>query len=61
LSDVILAAGVFASFSADAAGLELALAPLPAAARLGLNEAKIAAVLGDFATEVGALQSALGG
>ncbi len=61
LSDIILAAGVFASFRADAAGLQLALVPLPAAARLGLDEAKIAAILGDFATEIGALKSALGG
>jgi len=60
LSDVILVASVFASFQADAAGLQLALVPLPAAARLGLDEANIAAILRDFAIEVGALKSALG-
>jgi HD-like signal output (HDOD) protein len=61
LSDLVLVATVMASFQGDALGLQLALAPLPAAARLGLDEAKTAGIMRDFATEVGALKSALGG
>jgi len=61
LSDVIFVAVVMASFPADPVALQLALAPLPAAARLGLDEAKTAVILRDFAAEVGALQTALGG
>jgi HD-like signal output (HDOD) protein len=59
LSDVIQVALVMASFPADPVALQLALAPLPAAVRLGLDEAKTAGILRDFASEVGALQSAL--
>ncbi len=60
LSDVIVIAIVMASFVKDAVGLQLALAPLPAARRLGLDEAKTEGILRDYAIEVGALKSALG-
>jgi HD-like signal output (HDOD) protein len=60
LSDVIAVAILMASHMADAPGLELALADIGAAKRLGLNEAKTLDVMSESAAEVAALTQALG-
>jgi HD-like signal output (HDOD) protein len=61
LSDVILAAIVMASYQGNPVGLELALTPLPAALRLGLDDVNTAGIMRDFATEVAVIKSALSG
>ena len=48
------------SFVTDLAGLQVAMQDLPAVKRLGLDEARTQAVMKEFASEVGALRSALG-
>ncbi len=60
LSDVVAVAILMASHTEDAPGLELALADLGAAKRLGLNEAKTMEVMRESAAEVTALTQALG-
>jgi HD-like signal output (HDOD) protein len=60
LSDVIAVAILMAEHAADIPGLELALADIPAAKRLGLNEAKTLEVMTESAAEVSALSQALG-
>jgi HD-like signal output (HDOD) protein len=60
LSDVIAVAILMASHAADAPGLQLALADIGAAKRLGLNEAKTLDVMNESAAEVAALTQALG-
>jgi HD-like signal output (HDOD) protein len=60
LTDVIVVAIIMASYSADVAGLELALNGLGAAKRLELNSGKTQAVMRDSAAEVAALSEALG-
>jgi HD-like signal output (HDOD) protein len=61
LSDIIAAAVVMAEYSGDAAALETALKELPEPKRLGLNQARTAAVMRESAAEVSALTDALGG
>jgi HD-like signal output (HDOD) protein len=61
LTDVVAVAVLMVSSGTDIAGLELALAGLPAAKRLGLNESKTHAVMQDSAAEVTALSQALSG
>jgi HD-like signal output (HDOD) protein len=61
LSDVVAIAILMAAFSQDPNGLQVALQELPAAARLGLIAARVEVILEDFANEVSALRSALGG
>jgi HD-like signal output (HDOD) protein len=60
LTDVIVVAIIMAAYSADVAGLELALNDLGAAKRLGLDSEKTQAVMHDSAAEVAALSQALG-
>jgi HD-like signal output (HDOD) protein len=60
LSDVIAVAILMASHAADDPALQLALADIPAAKRLGLNEAKTLDVMNESAAEVAALTQALG-
>jgi len=60
LSDVVAVAILMAAFSEDPPGLQVALQGLPAAARLGLFQARVESILKDFASEVSALRSALG-
>jgi HD-like signal output (HDOD) protein len=60
LRDVIAIAILMAAHTDDAAGLALALHPLPAALRLGLDEAKTSLVMQQCAAEVTALSNALG-
>ena len=60
LSDVIAVAILMAEHTADIPGLELALADIPAAKRMGLNEAKTLEVMTESAAEVSALSQALG-
>jgi HD-like signal output (HDOD) protein len=60
LSDVIAVAILMASHATDIPGLEVALNGLGATQRLGLDEAKILAVMRDSAAEVTALSQALG-
>jgi hypothetical protein len=50
-----------AEYSGDAAALETALKELPEPKRLGLNQARTAAVMRESAAEVSALTDALGG
>ncbi len=59
LSDVVGVAVLMVSYGTDIAGLEATLRELPAAKRLGLNEAKTLAVMQDSAAEVTALSQAL--
>ena len=59
LRDVIAIAILMASYEADIPGLQLALNGLPATIRLGLDEARIHAVIEDCAAEVSALSEAL--
>jgi HD-like signal output (HDOD) protein len=59
LGDVVAIAIVMASFASDTAGLQIALQELPAARRLGLDGAKLQAVLDEFTAEVGAIRDAL--
>jgi HD-like signal output (HDOD) protein len=60
LRDVIAIAILMASYSADFAGLEVALHDLPATRRLGLEKTKTQAVMQECAEEVAALSKALG-
>ncbi len=60
LRDVLAVAILLAIYGEDVAGLELALNGLPETIRLGLDEARIRAVMQAHATEVGALRDALG-
>ena len=60
LRDVIAIAILMVAHSGDHAGIELALNGLPGTIRLGLDEARIAKVLEECATEVSALSDALG-
>jgi len=60
LSDVVAVAILMASHTADAPGLELVLADIGAAQRLGLNGAKTLEVMTESAAEVAALSQALG-
>jgi HD-like signal output (HDOD) protein len=60
LSDVIAVAILMAEHTADVVGLELVLADIPAAKRMGLNEAKTLEVMTESAAEVSALSQALG-
>jgi HD-like signal output (HDOD) protein len=60
LSDVIAISILMASHMADVPGLEAALQGLGATRRLGLDEAKTAAVMRESAAEVTALSQALG-
>lgn len=60
LADVIAVAILMASHAEDSSGLEAALSGLGAAKRLGLDEAKTLAVMGESAAEVTALSQALG-
>ena len=60
LSDVIAVAILMAEHTADIPALELALADIPAAKRMGLNEAKTLEVMTESAAEVSALSQALG-
>jgi hypothetical protein len=57
---VVVIAILMASFAEDPVNLQVALQGLPAAARLGLFEARVETLLKEFATEVSALRSALG-
>jgi HD-like signal output (HDOD) protein len=60
LTDVVAVAILMASHADDSSGLEAALSDLPAARRLGLDEAKTQAVMSESAAEVTALSQALG-
>jgi len=60
LRDVVAVAILMASHGADASGLEISLQDLPAAKRLGLDEAKTLTVMRESAAEVAALSEALG-
>jgi len=60
LSDVVAVAILMACHAADLPGLEVALQELPAAKRLGLDEAKTLTVMHESAAEVAALSQALG-
>ena len=60
LTDVVAVAILMASHAGDSSGLEAALSDLPAARRLGLDEAKTQAVMSESAAEVTALSQALG-
>ena len=60
LRDVIAVANLMASYADDAPGLELALADLAAAQRLGLDAAKTRLIVTESAAEVEALSDALG-
>ena len=60
LTDVVAIAILMASHAGDSSGLEAALGDLPAARRLGLDEAKTQAVMSESAAEVTALSQALG-
>ena len=60
LRDVIAIAILMVAHTGDQAGIELALNGLPGTVRLGLDEARIAKVLDECATEVSALSDALG-
>jgi HD-like signal output (HDOD) protein len=60
LRDVLAVAILLALYAEDVAGLELALNGLPETIRLGLDEARIRAVMQAHATEVSALRDALG-
>jgi HD-like signal output (HDOD) protein len=61
LTDVVTVAVLMVSSGTDIAGLEVALAGLAAAKRLGMNESKTHAVMQDSAAEVTALSQALAG
>lgn len=61
LSDVLAIAVIMGRHAGDPQALKGRLRGLPAAARLGLNEAQIDKVLTDSASEVSALSDALGG
>jgi HD-like signal output (HDOD) protein len=60
LTDVVAVAILMASHADDSSGLEAALNDLPAARRLGLDQAKTQAVMSESAAEVTALSQALG-
>ena len=60
LTDVVGVAILMVSYGTDIGGLEKELQELPAAKRLGMNEAKTLAVMQDSAAEVTALSQALG-
>ncbi len=60
LSDVLAIAVLMARHCEDLPALQTALDGLPGASRLGLNEARIARVMADSASEVAALSEALG-
>ncbi len=61
LRDVLAIAILMAAHADDMDTLEVALQGLPSAGRLGLNHAKLLAVVQECAAEVAALNSALGG
>ncbi len=61
LSDVVAIALLLSRHAADLPALDAALDGLPAAARLGLDEARTMTVVQESATEVSALSEALGG
>ncbi len=61
LADVLAVAILMASYGTNISGLEIALQGHPGAKRLGLDESKTLAVMGDSAAEVSALTQALGG
>ena len=61
LSDIVAVAILMASFREDPVVLQAALEGLPAVARLRLDTPRLEVVMRDFATEVAALRSALGG
>ena len=60
LTDVVAVAIIMASHAADSSDLQAALSDLPAARRLGLDEARTQAVMSESAAEVTALSQALG-
>ncbi len=60
LRDVVAIAILMVAHTGDQPGIELALSGLPGTIRLGLDEARIANVLEECATEVSALSDALG-
>jgi HD-like signal output (HDOD) protein len=60
LRDVVAIAILMVAHTGDQSGIELALSGLPGTIRLGLDEARIAKVLDECATEVSALSDALG-
>ena len=60
LTDIVGIAILMVSYGTDITGLEDALKELPAAMRLGMNQAKTLAVMQDSAAEVTALSQALG-
>jgi HD-like signal output (HDOD) protein len=60
LTDVVAVAILLASHDADDSDLAAGLSDLPAAKRLGLDEAKTQAVMRECAAEVSALSQALG-
>jgi HD-like signal output (HDOD) protein len=60
LTDVVGIAILMVSYGTDITGLEGTLQELPAARRLGMNQAKTLAVMQDSAAEVTALSQALG-
>jgi HD-like signal output (HDOD) protein len=60
LTDVLAVSILIASYGTNFSGLEIALADAAAARRLGLDSAKMLAVMQDSADEVSALSRALG-
>jgi HD-like signal output (HDOD) protein len=60
LTDVIIVSILMASHGEDVAGLEASLSDIPAAQRLGLDQAKTQAIMRESAAEVAALSQALG-
>ncbi len=60
LSDIVAIAVLMAKHADDLTGLQAALTDLPGAKRLELNDARMASVIKDSATEVSALSAALG-
>jgi HD-like signal output (HDOD) protein len=60
LTDVIIVAILMASYASDIPGLEAALSDLGTAKRMGLDQAKLHAVMLESAAEVTALSDALG-
>jgi len=60
LSDILVIATLMAPLTSDLPGLQLALKGLPAAQRLGLEEATMRAIILEFDEELNALHEALG-
>ncbi len=60
LCDILAIAVLMAPLSTDLVSLQLALQGLPAAQRLGLDEATVSAVIMEFDEEISALREALG-